>query len=50
MVKVPNGGRKKKLKAAVAKTAIKNARRNPQFADVNKTRMRKVRATVVGFT
>ncbi len=50
MVNVPTGGKKKKLKSAVAANAVNKAIRKPQYADVSRARTRKVRATVVGFT
>src|SRR5689334_18671741 len=50
MVKVPTGGRKKKLNRAVAAIALTSATRNPQNAEVIRTTTRNVRAAVVGFT
>jgi hypothetical protein len=50
MVSVPNGGRKKKLKASVASMAMKIESLSPQNAETTRTATRKVSATVVGFT
>jgi hypothetical protein len=47
MVKVPNGGRKKKLKARVEYTARNAAYQKPHLAETTRTANKKVRATVV---
>src|SRR5262250_3125372 len=50
MVKVPTGGRKKKLKQSAAAMESGIAYRNPHAAATERTARKKVSATVVGLT
>jgi hypothetical protein len=49
MVKVPSGGRKRKLNLTVAKTATAASHQNPQLAETSSTASKNVSATVVEF-
>jgi hypothetical protein len=49
MLKVPTGGRKKKLRHNTPKTETTMAGREPQLAAINRTTSNIASATVVGF-